>query len=120
MDAAIAEADGPVYCEVMQPKIRSSAHARNHAVAFSLGRKVGMVEAICFRYARPFFPLTTAEWWAALPTHLGPKRADPSHRVGECCDLIRNAAAWLDQVPEGRKPDCAEAILIAAAGALRG
>lgn len=120
MDAALAAAHGPVFCEVMQPKIRASAHARNHAVAFSLGRKVGVVEALCFRYGLSFHPLTTAQWWAALPTALGPKRANPSHRVEECCDMVRDAAAWLDTVPTGRKPDCAEAILIAAAGALHG
>lgn len=118
MDEAIRNAAGPVYCEVMQPKIRASAQARNHAVAFSLGRKVGMVEALCFQHGRPFKPLTTAQWWAALPTMLGPKRANPSHRVGECCGMVRGAAAWLDEVPEGRRPDCAEAILIAFAGSL--
>lgn len=119
MDAALSQATGAVFCEIMQPKIRASAMARNHAVAFSLGRKVGMVEALCFRYGLTFAPLTTADWWHLLPTALGPKRVDPSHRVGECCDMVRGAAAWLDEVPAGRRPDCAEAILIAFAGCRR-
>lgn len=120
MDAAIATATGPVFCEVMQPRIRASAQARNHAVAFSLGRKVGMVEAICYRYGRPFTPLTTAQWWRALPTALGPKRGDGLHRVEECCNIVRGAAAWLEDVPAGRRVDCAEAILVAFGGSRRG
>lgn len=118
MDEAIRGASAPVYCEIMQPKIRASAHARNHAVAFSLGRKVGIVEALCYQHKRPFLTLTTAAWWAALPTALGPKRADPSHRILECCGMVKGAAAWLEDVPEGRRVDCAEAVLIAYAGSL--
>lgn len=113
MQNAILLAQGPIWCERPAKKIHKGSPMRNHNSAFGLGRNVGRWEAVAADYGHTLTMVETAEWWAGLPTRLTGKRGDGLHRVDECCGMVQRCAGALDAIPEGRRPDAAEAILIA-------
>jgi hypothetical protein len=115
---AALDLGGPLYCERPSPVIRRGAPMRNHNAAFGLGRSVGRWEAVAAARSVPFHLLTTAEWWALLPTRLTGKRGDGRHRIAEAQGMIEGVAALIDTIPPAHQVDAAEAALIAYAGAL--
>jgi hypothetical protein len=120
MVAAVAGAQGPIYCERPATKIRKGSPMRNHNSAFGLGRNVGRWEAVAASQGRAILLVETGAWWAALPTKLTGKRGDGLHRVDEAAGMVRGCRAWLEAVPVSRRVDTAEAVMIAYAGCLLG
>ena len=113
MQTAILAAKGPIWIERPAKKIHKGSPMRNHNSAFGLGRNVGRWEAVAAWYGLTLTLVETSEWWAALPTRLTGKRGDGLHRVEECCGMVRGCRAALEAIPEKRRPDAAEAVLIA-------
>ncbi|MBM4392387.1 MAG: hypothetical protein FJ090_14800 [Deltaproteobacteria bacterium] len=108
---------GVAFIERPADKVRAVG-ARHHVAMFGLGRRFGRLEQLLLDRGHEVRPVTTSEWWAALPLRLTGKRGDGLHRVHEASSIVQGASAWLDGITATHQPDAAEAILLAAAGCL--
>jgi hypothetical protein len=92
---------------------------RGHTTWRGMGRRKGMVEGVWFAATRRCaITIEQSEWTSQFPEIKKKKVGDGTHRVLEATMLVQGAGAALKEVRESCRVDCAEAVLIAAAGVM--